>query len=54
MNIEKLIGNTPMIKINYEYDGKIGYIYSQDIISQTETITYLTIDNAQIKIIAII
>ncbi len=22
MNIEKLIGNTPMIKINYEYEGK--------------------------------
>ena len=29
MNIEKLVGNTPMIKINYEYEGKIGSIYSK-------------------------
>ena len=29
MNIEKLIGNTPMIKINYEYGGKIKSIYTK-------------------------
>ena len=29
MNIEKLIGNTPMIKINYEYEGKQGSIYAK-------------------------
>ena len=29
MNIEKLIGNTPMIKINYEYEGKISSIYTK-------------------------
>ena len=29
MNIEKLIGNTPMIKINYEYEGKQGSIYTK-------------------------
>ena len=29
MNIEKLIGNTPMIKINYEYEGKTGSIYTK-------------------------
>ena len=29
MNIEKLVGNTPMIKINYEYEGKQGNIYSK-------------------------
>ena len=29
MNIEKLVGNTPMIKINYEYEGKQGSIYSK-------------------------
>ena len=29
MNIEKLVGNTPMIKINYEYEGKTGSIYSK-------------------------
>ncbi len=29
MNIEKLIGNTPMIKINYEYEGKKGSIYTK-------------------------
>ena len=29
MNIEKLIGNTPMIKINYEYEGKLGSIYTK-------------------------
>ena len=29
MKVEKLIGNTPMIKINYEYDGKIGSIYTK-------------------------
>ena len=29
MNIDKLIGNTPMIKINYEYEGKQGSIYSK-------------------------
>lgn len=29
MNVEKLIGNTPMIKINYEYEGKIGSIYTK-------------------------
>ena len=27
--IKKLIGNTPMIKINYEYNGKKKYIYSK-------------------------
>ena len=29
MNIEKLVGNTPMIKINYEYEGKQDSIYSK-------------------------
>lgn len=29
MNIEKLVGNTPMIKIDYEYEGKQGSIYSK-------------------------
>lgn len=29
MTIEKLIGNTPMIKINYEYEGKPGSIYAK-------------------------
>jgi len=29
MNIEKLIGNTPMIKINYEYNGKTSSIYTK-------------------------
>ena len=29
MNIEKLIGNTPMIKINYEYEGKLSSIYAK-------------------------
>ena len=29
MNIEKLVGNTPMIKINYEYEGKQGSMYSK-------------------------
>ncbi len=29
MNIGRLIGNTPMIKINYEYEGKKGSIYSK-------------------------
>ena len=29
MNIEKLIGNTPMIRINYEYEGKISSIYTK-------------------------
>lgn len=29
MNIDKLIGNTPMIKINYEYEGKIDSIYTK-------------------------
>ncbi len=29
MNIDKLIGNTPMIKINYEYEGKLGSIYTK-------------------------
>jgi cysteine synthase A len=29
MNISKLIGNTPMIKINYEYEGKQGSIYTK-------------------------
>ena len=29
MNIEKLIGNTPMIKINYEYEGRPGSIYTK-------------------------
>lgn len=29
MSIERLIGNTPMIKINYEYDGKQGSTYSK-------------------------
>ena len=27
--IKKLIGNTPMIKINYEYKGKRRYIYTK-------------------------
>ena len=29
MKMESLIGNTPMIKINYEYNGKAGSIYSK-------------------------
>lgn len=29
MNVEKLVGNTPMIKIDYEYEGKKGSIYSK-------------------------
>ena len=29
MNIGRLIGNTPMIKINYEYEGKQGSIYTK-------------------------
>lgn len=29
MNLEKLIGNTPMIKINYEYEGRKGSIYAK-------------------------
>ncbi len=29
MNIEKLVGNTPMIKIDYEYEGKLGSIYTK-------------------------
>ena len=29
MNIEKLVGNTPMIKIKYEYEGKTGSIYTK-------------------------
>ena len=29
MNIEKLVGNTPMIKITYEYEGKLGSIYTK-------------------------
>ena len=29
MNIEKLVGNTPMIKINYNYEGKQGSIYTK-------------------------
>ena len=29
MNIGRLIGNTPMIKINYEFEGKEGSIYSK-------------------------
>ncbi len=29
MNIGKLIGNTPMIKIDYEYEGKHGSIYTK-------------------------
>ncbi|WP_407413752.1 PLP-dependent cysteine synthase family protein [Methanobrevibacter sp.] len=29
MNIEKLVGNTPMIKIDYEYEGKPGSIYTK-------------------------
>ena len=29
MSIEKLIGNTPMIKVNYEYEGKKGSIYTK-------------------------
>jgi cysteine synthase A len=29
MNIERLVGNTPMIKINYEYEGKTGSIYTK-------------------------
>lgn len=29
MNIEKLVGNTPMIKIDYEYEGKKGSIYTK-------------------------
>ena len=29
MNFGKLIGNTPMIKINYEYEGKQGSIYTK-------------------------
>lgn len=29
MNIGKLVGNTPMIKINYDYEGKQGSIYTK-------------------------
>ena len=29
MSLEKLIGNTPMIKVNYEYEGKQGSIYTK-------------------------
>ena len=29
MNVGKLIGNTPMIKIDYEYEGKQGIIYTK-------------------------
>ena len=29
MNVEKLVGNTPMIRIDYEYDGKQGSIYTK-------------------------
>lgn len=29
MNIGKLVGNTPMIKIDYEYEGKSGSIYTK-------------------------
>ncbi len=29
MNVEKLVGNTPMIKIDYEYEGKAGSIYTK-------------------------
>ena len=29
MNVGKLIGNTPMIKIDYEYEGKEGSIYTK-------------------------
>ncbi len=29
MTIGRLVGNTPMIKINYEYGGKVGSIYSK-------------------------
>ena len=29
MNLEKLIGNTPMIKIDYEYEGKTSSIYTK-------------------------
>ena len=29
MDIGKLVGNTPMIKIDYEYEGKLRSIYSK-------------------------
>ena len=29
MNIGKLVGNTPMIQIDYEYEGKKGSIYTR-------------------------
>ncbi|MDO5859617.1 PLP-dependent cysteine synthase family protein [Methanobrevibacter sp.] len=29
MNVGKLVGNTPLIKINYEYEGKLGSIYTK-------------------------
>ena len=29
MNVEKLVGNTPMIKIDYEYEGKQGSVYTK-------------------------
>lgn len=29
MNVEKLVGNTPLIKINYEFEGKPGSIYTK-------------------------
>ena len=29
MSLKKLVGNTPMIKINYEYEGKSGSIYTK-------------------------
>ena len=29
MNVEKLVGNTPMVKIDYEYEGQKGNIYTK-------------------------
>ena len=29
MNIGKLVGNTPLIKINYEYEGRLSSIYTK-------------------------
>jgi cysteine synthase A len=29
MNLDKLVGNTPMIKVDYEYEGKKGSIYTK-------------------------
>ena len=34
MNEFGIIGNTPMIKINYKYKGKIRYVYTKEVIKK--------------------